>query len=237
MSSGQLSKRNKARSKSGSETSAVSVSVKPLHAADDNRSTKRAKSGNRASGVICAMTMPGSQRNVVGFFSISWNGHGPRCPPGQPSRQAFRLRRRGGCAMNAEVIVKAPGSELGKDRLYRDGEPSGCSPTEWRRRRWPSLGRSARPALCSMACTASTSRATASRHHLQGGGSRYQVDRIAWQRTAGKLASCAGCTFCLGDLNQLYIRRPISWAARFAFPPTPLDWLRATREGIVICAP
>ena len=64
-----------------------------------------------------------------------------------------------------------------------------------------------------------------------------EVDRIAWQPTAGKLASCSGCTFCLGDLDQLYNPATYFMGGSLRVHPDPVGWLRANREGIVILRP
>jgi hypothetical protein len=64
-----------------------------------------------------------------------------------------------------------------------------------------------------------------------------EVDFIAWQATTGKLAPWHGCTFCLGDLDQLYNPATYFMGGSLRVHCDPLDWLRADREGIVILRP
>jgi hypothetical protein len=71
VSSGQLSKCKKARSKSGSERPAVSVSVKPLHAANDNLIDQTRQVWQpRLGRDLCHDDVRQIKENVVGFFSI-----------------------------------------------------------------------------------------------------------------------------------------------------------------------
>jgi hypothetical protein len=60
------------------------------------------------------------------------------------------------------------------------------------------------------------------------------IDLIAWQPLTGALASWRGQAFCLGDLDD--ISNPATYFAGDALRvhATPLDWLLADREGIVI---
>jgi hypothetical protein len=59
---------------------------------------------------------------------------------------------------------------------------------------------------------------------------------IAWQPRTGELASWRGVAFALGE-NAIW--NPASWFAGDALKVhrTPLDWLRANREGIVVVRP
>ena len=61
-------------------------------------------------------------------------------------------------------------------------------------------------------------------------------DLIAWQPRTGKLASWRGMAFALGEDA---IWSPASWFAESALRVhlTPLHWLQANREGIVIVHP
>ena len=72
MSSGQLSKCNRGRSKSSSERPAVSVSVKPLHAANDNLIDDQTRQvwQPRLGRELCDDDATQIKENVVGFFSI-----------------------------------------------------------------------------------------------------------------------------------------------------------------------
>jgi hypothetical protein len=63
------------------------------------------------------------------------------------------------------------------------------------------------------------------------------IDLIAWQPRSGALASWRGQAFCLGDLEDVF--NPATYFAGDAMRihATPLDWLLADREGIVIVRP
>jgi hypothetical protein len=63
------------------------------------------------------------------------------------------------------------------------------------------------------------------------------VDLIAWQPQTGELGSWRGVAFCLGDLDDIF--NPATYFADSALPvhETPLQWLLAEREGIVILRP
>ena len=60
------------------------------------------------------------------------------------------------------------------------------------------------------------------------------IDLIAWQPLTGKLASWRGVAFCLGDFDDVF--NPGTYFADGALHvhETPLQWLQAAREGIVI---
>ena len=60
------------------------------------------------------------------------------------------------------------------------------------------------------------------------------IDLIAWQPRTGALASWRGQAFCLGDID--HIINPATYFAGDALRvhATPLDWLLADRDGIVI---
>src|SRR5262245_19973133 len=80
--------------------------------------TKRTRSGNRASGAISAMRVPGRSKKTSSASSpFSRSGHGPRFPLRQTTRAGPppTTRRR---AMKAEVIVKAPGSGAWQELAY-----------------------------------------------------------------------------------------------------------------------
>jgi hypothetical protein len=63
------------------------------------------------------------------------------------------------------------------------------------------------------------------------------VDIAAWQPRTGELASWRGQAFCLGDLDDLF--NPAIYFAGGTLPihASPLEWLRASRDGIVIMRP
>jgi hypothetical protein len=63
------------------------------------------------------------------------------------------------------------------------------------------------------------------------------IDLIAWQPRTGALASWRGQAFCLGDLDDIF--NPATYFAGDALRvhATPVDWLLADREGIVIVRP
>lgn len=60
------------------------------------------------------------------------------------------------------------------------------------------------------------------------------VDLVAWQPHTGALASWRGQAFCLGDVDDIF--NPATYFAGNALRvhATPLDWLLADRDGIVI---
>ncbi len=60
------------------------------------------------------------------------------------------------------------------------------------------------------------------------------IDFVAWQPLTGKLASWRGVAFCLGDVDDVF--NPATYFAGGALRvhETPLQWLQADREGIVI---
>ena len=91
MSSGQLSKCKKARSKLSSERPAVSVSVKSLHAANDNLIDQTRQVWQPRFGRdLCDDDVDAIKENVVGFFSIlaEWSRGRDASPskrlPGKP---------------------------------------------------------------------------------------------------------------------------------------------------------
>jgi hypothetical protein len=63
------------------------------------------------------------------------------------------------------------------------------------------------------------------------------IDLIAWQPRNGALASWRGQAFCLGDVDDIF--NPATYFAGDALRvhATPLDWLLADRDGIVIVRP
>ena len=60
------------------------------------------------------------------------------------------------------------------------------------------------------------------------------IDLIAWQQKSGAVASWRGAAFCLGDTEHIF--NPATYFADYALRihRTPLDWLKASREGICI---
>lgn len=63
------------------------------------------------------------------------------------------------------------------------------------------------------------------------------IDLIAWQPRTGQLASWRGQAFCLGDVDDVF--NPATYFAGDALHvhKTPLQWLQAERNGIVILRP
>jgi hypothetical protein len=63
------------------------------------------------------------------------------------------------------------------------------------------------------------------------------IDLIAWQPRTGQLASWRGQAFCLGDVDNAF--NPATYFAGGALRvhESPLQWLLAEREGIVILRP
>jgi hypothetical protein len=63
------------------------------------------------------------------------------------------------------------------------------------------------------------------------------IDLIAWQPRTGTVASWRGQAFCLGDKDDIF--NPATYFAGdvLRVHATPLDWLLAEREGIVIVRP
>ena len=59
-------------------------------------------------------------------------------------------------------------------------------------------------------------------------------DLISWEPCTGKLASLYGAAFCLGDLDQIFSPATYFDGGMLRIHPTPLDWLKADRDGIVI---
>jgi hypothetical protein len=63
------------------------------------------------------------------------------------------------------------------------------------------------------------------------------IDLIAWQPRTGALASWRGQAFCLGDVDDIF--NPATYFAGDALRvhATPLEWMLADRDGIVIVRP
>ncbi len=63
------------------------------------------------------------------------------------------------------------------------------------------------------------------------------IDLLAWSARTNRLASWRGAAFCLGDVDDCF--NPGSWAlgGGLRVHLTPLDWLKADRDGIVIVNP
>ncbi len=64
-----------------------------------------------------------------------------------------------------------------------------------------------------------------------------QTDFVAWEPRTGNLGSWYGNAFCLGDQDDIF--NPATYFAGDALRlhETPLDWLLADRDGIVIVLP
>jgi len=63
------------------------------------------------------------------------------------------------------------------------------------------------------------------------------IDLIAWQPQTDKLASWRGVAFCIGDVDDVF--NPATYLAGgiLKVHATPLQWLLADRDGIVIVRP
>jgi hypothetical protein len=63
------------------------------------------------------------------------------------------------------------------------------------------------------------------------------IDLIAWQQKSAAVASWRGAAFCLGDTEHIF--NPATYFADDALRihRTPLDWLKASRDGICIVRP
>jgi hypothetical protein len=64
-----------------------------------------------------------------------------------------------------------------------------------------------------------------------------EIDLIAWNPRTGSIGSWRGQAFCLGDVDDIF--NPATYFAGDALRvhATPLDWLVANRDGIVIVQP
>ena len=63
------------------------------------------------------------------------------------------------------------------------------------------------------------------------------IDLIAWQPRTGQLASWRGQAFCLGDVDDVFNPATYFDGDALRVHETPLQWLQAEREGIVILRP
>lgn len=63
------------------------------------------------------------------------------------------------------------------------------------------------------------------------------TDLIAWSARTNKLATWRCATFCLGDLDQVFNPATYFMGGALRVHGTPLDWLRAERDGIVLVRP
>jgi hypothetical protein len=63
------------------------------------------------------------------------------------------------------------------------------------------------------------------------------IDLIGWQPRTGALGSWRGQAFCLGDVDDIFNPATYFGGEALRIHATPLDWLRANREGISDCAP
>jgi len=63
------------------------------------------------------------------------------------------------------------------------------------------------------------------------------VDLIAWHPESNRLASWCGAGFCIGDIDDIF--NPATYFAGDALRihASPIEWLRADRDGIVIARP
>jgi hypothetical protein len=63
------------------------------------------------------------------------------------------------------------------------------------------------------------------------------IDLVAWQVRSGRLASWRGVAFAIGDVAEIW--NPASWFMDSALRVhrSPLEWLRANRDGICIVQP
>jgi hypothetical protein len=63
------------------------------------------------------------------------------------------------------------------------------------------------------------------------------IDLIAWQPRTDKLASWRGIAFCLGDVDDIFNSATYFAGGALRVHETPLQWLRAERDGIMILRP
>lgn len=63
------------------------------------------------------------------------------------------------------------------------------------------------------------------------------IDLTAWQPRTGKLASWREQAFCIGDFDDLFNPAIYFAGGALRIHASPLEWLRANREGIVILRP
>ena len=63
------------------------------------------------------------------------------------------------------------------------------------------------------------------------------IDIVAWQPRTGKLASWRGQAFCLGDVGDVFNPATYFFGGALHVHETPLQWLLAEREGILILRP
>ncbi len=63
------------------------------------------------------------------------------------------------------------------------------------------------------------------------------IDLIAWQPSTGALASWRGRAFCLGDVDDIFNPATYFNGGALHVHATPLNWLLADRQGIVIVQP
>jgi hypothetical protein len=63
------------------------------------------------------------------------------------------------------------------------------------------------------------------------------IDLIGWQPHTGALASWRGQAFCLGDIDDIFNPATYFDGGALRVHATPLDWLLANRDGIVIVQP
>ena len=63
------------------------------------------------------------------------------------------------------------------------------------------------------------------------------IDLVACHFRTGRLASWRGAAFCLGDLEQLFNPATCFMGGALRVHQSPLDWLRSSRDGIVILRP
>ena len=66
---------------------------------------------------------------------------------------------------------------------------------------------------------------------------RKTTDLIAWEPWTGKLASWCGTAACLGDLDDVFNTGTYFAGGALRVHASPLEWLKAGREGIVILRP
>ena len=138
--------------------------------------------------------------------------------------------------MNAEVIVKAPGSGAWQELAYPlEAElewlfAHGVAP-EAMAEPWPL--RSARVVFDGL-------NGFDFRRHgesaiiFKAEDRGDELDLIAWEASTGKLASWHGNILCLGDLDQIDNPATYFMGGALRIHASPLEWLMAKREGIVI---
>jgi hypothetical protein len=63
------------------------------------------------------------------------------------------------------------------------------------------------------------------------------IDLIAWQPESGRIGSWCGVGFCIGAVDDIWNPGTYFGGTALRIHATPIEWLKANREGIVIVHP